>query len=310
MSKSGVLALLLAASFAAAPARAEESLFAYTYTTDLLPKGRAELEQWVTWRRQKSQGSFDVVEGRTGLEYGLSDRLQGAVYLNYARTRAHDDGVDGTTFPPESFAEVQPGAHQRLDTQKFQGVSLEAVYRVLSPYVDPVGLAFLAEPTVGKALRELELRTILQKNWLEDRLVLGVNALASFEGRGLPGDKTVAPDDPDYNDHWDHETDLNFTAALSYRFRPNWSAGLEFMNEREFSAFEIGDDKRTNSAFYWGPNIHYGGKRFFATATALEQLPWGSDYANPAPGSVRQGRNYADDFERYRLRVKAGWYFN
>jgi hypothetical protein len=90
----------------------------------------------------------------------------------------------------------------------------------------------------------------------------------------------------------------------------NWSIGLEFMNEREFSSFNFWDPKTaTNSAYYIGPNIHYAGKNFFATVTLLEQLPWGADYTNPSSNVIYQGRNYADDFEKYRVRLKAGWVF-
>ena len=31
------------------------------------------------------------------------------------------------------------------------------------------------------------------------------------------------------------------------------------------------------------------------------------DYANPPPGFVAGGRNYADDFERFRVRLKFGY---
>ena len=66
---------------------------------------------------------------------------------------------------------------------------------------------------------------------------------------------------------------------------------------------------RNNVAYFVGPNIHYGGKNFFVTATFLVQLPWAKDYANPPPGFIVHGITNADDFEKYRLRLKAGFYF-
>jgi hypothetical protein len=82
------------------------------------------------------------------------------------------------------------------------------------------------------------------------------------------------------------------------------------MNEREFSSFAFWNlDDATNSAYYVGPVVHYGGRHFFITVTALEQLPWASDFTNPPLNVVLGGRTYADDFERYRTRVRFGWYW-
>jgi hypothetical protein len=288
-------------------AQAGESQFGYVYTTDLLPKGKKEIEQWMTWRHQKSQGTFDVWEGRTEFEYGVSENVQLAAYANYAKTHAYHDGVDGATAPPETFAETQVAPDTNYSDTKFIGGSLEAIYRVLSPYKDPIGLAFYLEPTVGRGLRKLEERMIIQKNFLDDTLVLGTNVTVEQEGRWLPADPSADPDSEEAVDHWDHETDLNIGVAASYRFIANWSAGFELLNEREFSSFNIIDGStRTNDAYYLGPTLHYGGKRFFVTAVFLKQMPWAKDYGSPAPGFIVDGRNYADDFEKYRVRVKIG----
>jgi hypothetical protein len=56
----------LLAGVSAREAWAEESQFGYVYTTDLLPRGQTELEQWATWRHQKigvyTQSSSGLVE--------------------------------------------------------------------------------------------------------------------------------------------------------------------------------------------------------------------------------------------------------
>jgi len=44
----GFLALGLLMLASSVPSRSEESQFGYVYTTDLLPKGAMELEQWAT----------------------------------------------------------------------------------------------------------------------------------------------------------------------------------------------------------------------------------------------------------------------
>jgi Family of unknown function (DUF6662) len=294
----------------AAGARADEPLFGYTYTTDLLPPGKWEIEQWATDRIQKAHGSFNLLEGRTELSYGVSDRFQLSLYANYAWTRSDHQNVDGTTSPPETFAGPLFDPNGIFKASKFSSVSVEGIYRVMSPYTDPFGLALYFEPTFGNGLRGFEERIIFQKNFLDDRLVLAFNIKIEQELRKLQGDPTADPTSDDFRTHWDRETDLNFSFGASYRFMSNWSIGLEFMNEREFSSLNFWDAKfATNSAYYIGPNIHYADKNFFFTLTLLEQLPWASDYTNPPSNVVYQGRNYADDFEKYRVRLKAGWVF-
>jgi len=304
------LSLCAAATLTAVaiPARADEPLFGYVYTTDLLPKGGAEVEQWVTWRRQKAHGSFNELEGRNEFSYGVTDSFQLSGYINYAWTSAYHNAVDGTTAPPEQFAVYRPDADARFVGSKFVGVSLEAIYRVLSPYTDPVGLAFYFEPTVGNDFREFELKAIVQKNFYDDRLVVAANLTWAPELRFLSADPSAPPGTTDANAHTDIETDLNWSIGVSYRFAPNWSAGWEFMNEREIGWWAIfARSHWTADAYYTGPTFHYGDEHVFFTLTMLEQLPFGKDYSNS--GDYYQGRYYGVDFEKYRLRFKAGYYF-
>jgi hypothetical protein len=239
----------------------------------------------------------------------VSDRLQLSLYANYAKTRAYLNNIDGTTASPEAFAEVQADPDSPLHASKYVGTSVELIYRILSPYTDPFGFAVYVEPTVGPGLRELESKLIFQKNFLDDRLVLAGNITIAQEMRYLPGDPAAAPTDAEFLPRWDRETDVNFNIGASYRFASNWSAGLELLNEREWSSFSLRPENRTNSAYFLGPNIHYGGRRFFVTATFLKQMHGARDYANPPPGFIFDGRTDADDFERFRWRVKAGFYF-
>jgi hypothetical protein len=288
---------LALAAFAATPsAFADEPLFGFIYTTDLLPKGKWELEQWSTLKMQKAGGDFYQFDERTEISYGASNNLQLSAYANYSFTYAYHNGVDGTTTPSEQFADFNVDPDQVFQTSRFVGVSLEAIYRVLSPYKDPFGLAFYFEPTFGPNFIELEGKIILQKNFFDDRLVVAFNFTWAPEVRPpLPAPANV-------------ETDINLGLGVSYRFAENWSAGWEFLNEREMNGWDWWNyNTWTNSAYYTGPTLHYASQRFFVTLTALEQLPWGVDYANN--GVVVGGRNYDVDFERYRIRLKLGWVF-
>jgi len=210
------------------------------------------------------------------------------------------------SLAPESFADYSYDAGSRFDESRFQGFSFEGIYRILSPYTDPIGLALYVEPTVGPNLRELESKAIVQKNFLDDRLVFAANLTLAQEMRWMKTDLNGSGEPAS----WDRETDLNLGIGVSYRFAPNWSAGIELEHEREYSSFHLSKKYRTNVATYLGPNIHYGGKDFFVTATFLTQVGGGKDYASDAGSSfVVGGRNYADDFEKDRLRIKAGYYF-
>lgn len=283
-------------------AHAEESQFGYVYTTDLLPKGAKEVEQWATWRHQKVAGKYDEVEGRTEVEYGLTDNLQGALYANYASARAYHNGPDGATTPPEQFADkTNVGADQNWHGKRFVGVSGELIYRALSPYTDPIGLAFYFEPVVGPKFREIESKIILQKNFLDDRLVTAFNATYAPEWRLVDSEKKPGAHT------WNAETDINYNFAASYRFAPNWSAGMELVNEHEYNSYHLHHE--TNSGYFTGPSIHYGGKQYFVTVTALEQLPWATGHGSTVDGAVVGHRDYDNDYEKFRLRVKAGFYF-
>jgi hypothetical protein len=65
---------------------------------------------------------------------------------------------------------------------------MEGIWRLASPYTAPVGVAVYVEPTVGRNLRELESKLILQKNFLDDKLVFAANLTLAQEGRYLPAD--------------------------------------------------------------------------------------------------------------------------
>jgi hypothetical protein len=298
---------VLAALGLTGTARAGEPLFGYVYTTDLLPQGKSEIEQWGTWRHQKAHGDFDLLEGRTAYEYGVTDAFQLAGYVNYSYAHAYHDAVDGSTVPPEAFADYTVGADQHFTAKRYVGVSVEGIWRLASPYTSPVGVAVYVEPTVGRNLRELESKLILQKNFLDDKLVFAANLTLAQEGRYLPADPQAEPGSPDARAHWDHETDANLGVAGSWRFTDNWSAGVEVEHEREYSSFSLRSRYRTNLANYIGPTLHYAGRHMFFTATLLNQVGGGRSF--DGSDVIEGGRNYADDFERYRLRVKFGYAF-
>jgi hypothetical protein len=297
------LTLVAAFSLVSFGACADEPLFGFVYTTDLLPQGGKEIEQWLTWRHQKNSGYYDQLEARTEVEYGLTDRLQVALYANYNWTQAYHNGPFGATTPPEQFSDYVVGPDDHFNAARFIGVSGEAIYRVLSPYTDPIGLALYTEPTVGKNFFESENRIILQKNFLDDLLVIAFNFTYAPEFRYL-----LDPLDPTgLGRSWQEETDVNYVFGISYRFIENWSGGFEFLNEHEYNSFNFTHE--SNSGYYLGPTLHYGGERFFITLTAVWQMPWATAHSDTVPGALVGGYIGDNDFERFRFRVKAGYTF-
>ena len=83
--------LLAAFSLCLSYARADEAVFAWTYTTDLLPQGKWEFEQWMTARWEKEHGNYNVFDFREEIEYGLTNDLQVSLYLNHHYVYANND---------------------------------------------------------------------------------------------------------------------------------------------------------------------------------------------------------------------------
>jgi hypothetical protein len=293
---------LLGASLVAGAASADEPLFGYVYTTDLLPKGKWEVEQWATDNDGQAHGYYHGLDGRTEVEYGLRDNIQVSLYWNYAYIDASRNSVRGLTEGQDIKASHDP-THQFSNIHN-DGFSTEVVWRVLSPYTAPVGLAFYAEPEWGPKEYGIELRGIVQKNFMDDRLVLAANAWVEFEREagtnlGLPGSEE-GPDGAKAD-----ATYLEFDLGASYRFRPNWSFGLEFRNHNEYDGFNLDHSHQDHAAFFFGPNIHWAGQRWFFTLSALRQLG-AIAYTPDQKAELYHGLLYGDEhtaWDGIRLRV-------
>jgi len=276
------------------PAMAGEPLFGYVYTTDVMPKGKTEIEQWVTLREDQANGHFHDVKLRTEVEHGITDNFQIAGYLNTSYISANRNSVNGTTegldIPP-AHNPARPYNKFRFDT-----VSAEMIWRVMSPYKKPFGLAFYVEPEIGPHERAIELKVIAQKNFLDDRLVLAANAFVEFEHEEQDGEIEKA-------------TQLEFDAGASYRFRPNWSFGIEYRNHNEFVGYTLGHGSQEHTAHFVGPNIHYGSQKWFFTLSALYQIH-AKAYNDEQRDNIVNGRIYGDEHTRWDgIRLKIGRVF-
>lgn len=255
-----------AATLLALPsARADERLFGYVYEADVLPKGGREFEQWLTHRRDKADGVFAAWDLREELEFGLTDRLTTAAYLNFTST--HSEGVTGRADE---------------DSFEFEGISSEWKYQVLNPNTKPLGLLVYGEATYNGDEFELEEKLVLQKN-LGEKWVAALNVTLEEEW-AFTSSST------------EEELTLELSAGIAYKINSHWSIGLEGRNHREFTP---GLDFRNqeHSAWFVGPNVHYGRDNWWATLTVLPQV-----HGSP---ETRDGLTL-EDHEKIEVRLLAG----
>lgn len=275
-SRAGLILLGLAA-FASDVVHADESPFSSIYTTDVLPAGGKEIEQWLTWENGRPFETYNRLEGRTEFEYGFTNDFQGALYLNY-------DWIKNTPKTPDADTGFEDDTH-------FTGVSGELIYRLTDPYTHPLGFALYVEPLIGADKREIEFKALVQKNFLDDRLVLAGNGVLEYEwtkeGR-----------------EWEHNTEAKFLLGLSYRVAPNWFAGAEFQYKREFDGHVFsGESEAAADSFFLGPTLHYTQENWWLTLAAQAQLPTAGNLNGELNETVD---GYAHEEPRLSLRLRFG----
>ena len=264
-------------------ARADENLMGYSYGAETLPKGKWEAYSWTTARIGKDEGRYLGLDVRQELEYGITDRLQASLYFNERYNYAKNAAGSGEAIPD-------------INSFGFDGTQLAFKYNVLSPYKDKFGLAFYLEPGYSRIEKitgergteyELEYKVILQKNFLDDTLVAQLNLTGESAWERAEGES-------------EYETELALEASggLSYRFARNWWVGLESRVHTELPEYE----KFEHVAWFLGPNIHYGGKKWWATLTVLPQVAgW--------PDERGKGGKFLAEHEQVEVRLKVGYNF-
>ncbi|MBX7231359.1 MAG: hypothetical protein K1X29_04645 [Bdellovibrionales bacterium] len=235
---------------------ASEGMFGYLYTAETTPANTWEYEQMQTWRHAKARGSYDSLDLRNEIEYGITDKLQTALYLNSSYLRGK------RLYDPEDVSQDLSNRNEFA----VNGVSVEFLYRLLSPYKDGFGLALYAEPEISlrdritgedSIERAVETRLILQKNFWGDTLLTVANLMLEPEWEKEDG-MTV------------QELWAEWTLGASYRIKSNWFAGLEFRNHMEFPDMNL--NKREHSAYFFGPTVHYANEHYWWTITVLPQV--------------------------------------
>lgn len=266
--KKILLCLSICLSFTTTLARADESLFGYLQGAETLPKGATEVIQHLTKRWDKGQGEYTAYDSKTEFEYGFTDRFTGAVYLLAQSVNTAGLQIDG--YIP---ADIDSG-------MKYSGIEISAKYNFLSPVKDDFGLAVYAsglstrlDPHSGQSKNKYTVETWLlaQKNFLDDQLVWVVNVgLESTYAVRHPIDGMTLT-----QEQWPTTPEMEIATligtGISYRVAANWFIGVEALYDAEYET-EVGQERWSIQA---GPNVHYGVKDWWFTATWLPQLNGG-----------------------------------
>ncbi|MCI0341274.1 MAG: hypothetical protein L0216_09005 [Planctomycetales bacterium] len=269
-----VAAGIAAFAFGAGPVEAGERYFTYTYEPKVLPEGAIEFEPWYTARIGKASGVYNRWDLRMELEFGLSDWLQTALYLN-VRGRYADGARSG----------MNDEARYSQDDTTVKGISSEWLVKIWDPTADPVGLALYFEPGYDGKEAEWEMKLLLGKTL--GGLTLAYNAVFEWEwefereaGEGLEVEREAF-------------FFLNVLGA-NVGLGKGWRFGVEATTRSRWAEFT----RPRYTAVFAGPGLHYGGKRgWWASLTVLAQL--GS--SNPTAHGLELSAN-----ERVEVRLMLG----
>jgi hypothetical protein len=284
--------------------RAGEPLFGYVYTTDTTPAGKFEVEEWITDREGQAQGHFHHFHFQTEVEYGVMDRFQVSLYTNFMYDSDSANSVRGLTEGIEIPYDHPYG--DPYNAFRYDGETVELLYRILSPYTDPIGWAVYFEPEVSPRDRGYELRTIFQKNFLDDQLVLALNGWVEWENEKSTNLGSAASTDiPD--GAWNKALMMEGDLGASYRVASNLFFGLEFRNHNEYRGYSLSHANQDHTAFFLGPNIHYASEKWFVTFSALRQLG-AVAFSDDQKAQMGGNKLYGDEHTNWDgLRLKVGF---
>ena len=253
----------------------DEGLFGYVKGAEPLPKGALDFEQWFTWRGGKDLGSYNALDTKTELEYGITDRFAASIAM-------WGLGINSSGLMIDAYIPGDKKYPWRPD-----GVEAAVKYNYLTPALDDFGLAqytslsyFWYDVNSGyrKNVYAFETFLLAQKYFLDGQLVwagnLGIEADSATRQpiQGLPEDFEW-PLTPEM------EIAITISTGLTYRIFSNWFVGAEIFYQTEHETV-VGQERWSLQA---GPTIHYAAKDWWATLTWMPQLVGGG---TPFPGQT------------------------
>ena len=311
--KLSIIGASIVAVLTSLSAQASDQIFPETYVADTLPKGAVEGEHWDTYQEGKSQGTYGLIETRTEIEYGITSRWQASLYINTYSVKAHDDnssksrvdytssggdgdeitgggpGTFGAYVPNSSRFPVPSAYYAKTD---FDSVSLETIYNFLSPYTDAIGLSGYLEYSYGDHFQEIELKTLLQKNFIDDKVILAANLVLDLEKNSYALTAT------------EKETEIELTGGASVRLSPHFRTGVEARNTQGFTGYSAASGNHAYSVWFAGPMVSFTTGKFFAMLGYQRQLPWAEAFNHATQVEQISGLNYYEyekNFVRFRM---------
>lgn len=207
--------------------------FTYVYEATTSAPGSFEFETWATWKTSpREQRRFNGVDFRHEIEFGISERLQAAIYVADWGYREDPDANE------HGFS--------------YQDSAIELIYNLSNPTTDLLGSAIYGEVRGGPDELELESKIILQKNI--GRFVLAYNGTLEAKWEGTRFEERGG--------------ELAQSLGVSYEISPSLLLGAELLHEIDLPDWSEAED----SIVYGGPNISYRHGNWWATLTPLVQL--------------------------------------
>jgi opacity protein-like surface antigen len=292
--KKSLLALLLLNMSAA---YADENLFGYIKGAEVLPKGAWELDQSITYRSDKDVGSYSAWDTKTEIEYGVTDKFQVSPYIKAQSIDVKNLLIDAYIPKDESYG-LRPS-----------GVGMEFKYNFLSPAKDDFGLSGYLDLSYDwldmhsgqdKDSLTMELQLLAQKYFFEGQMTVAAN-IGIEATHAHRASISNLPPGFEWPDHPEMEIEFSTGAGVSYRFAPNWSVGAEAIYESEYET-EVNQERWS---LFAGPNIHYGGEKFWATFTWFPQIVGGGDTID---GQSDHNKQLIEKTEQ-EFRLKVGFDF-
>ena len=188
----------------AATASANPRALPYTYTTDTLPAGGVEIEQFADLvplrARDASTGqvtSYLASQFQTEIEIGLRDRLELGLYFTFVPA---SEELTSTAVMPEGN-----GLKQRI----------RYIFADLGEW--PVDVGVYGEVTENEREVELEGKILLQRRF--DRLRVAVNLVSEYELYFAQSQRDIV---------------VNPSAGATYEINPTFSVGVDSFLRGEY----------------------------------------------------------------------------
>ncbi|MGI8821317.1 MAG: DUF6662 family protein [Chthoniobacterales bacterium] len=231
--RSTLVCALLLATLPALSALGGARRFTYVYETTTAAPGTFELESWITWQTARDDDrKVDRLDFRHEIEFGITDRLQAAIYVadwSYQDGRSVEDV--GTAYT---------------------GSAVELIYNLTNPQTSVIGSAIYGELKIGEDLVTFESKVLLDKHLGPVVLAYNASLEAEWEGRDL----------------CERTGEFQQTLGASYEIKPQLLIGAEMLHEVVFPDWA----KAERSIVAAGPNLSVRFGNWWATTTALAQL--------------------------------------